>query len=51
MDRVLNRAWAWNGPLVTLLALVLALTAGLLLMRLTPLDGLLFVVLAAGGVD
>ena len=49
MDRVLNRAWAWNGPLVTLLAL--ALPAGLLLMRLTPLDGVLFVVLAAGGVD
>jgi len=49
MGRVLNRALAWNGPLITLL--VLALTAGLLLMRLTPLDGVLFVVLAAGGVD
>ncbi|MBE9507224.1 MAG: hypothetical protein IMY86_04175, partial [Chloroflexi bacterium] len=41
---------AWNGPLITLLALALALTAGLLLIRLTPLDGLLFVVLAVGGV-
>ncbi|MCK4473115.1 MAG: hypothetical protein KAW49_15140, partial [Anaerolineae bacterium] len=50
MDRVLNRALAWNGPLITLLALALALTAGLLLIRLTPLGGLLFVVLAAGGV-
>ena len=50
MDRVLNRALAWNGPLITLLALALALTAGLLLIRLTPLGGLLFVVLAVGGV-
>ncbi len=50
MDRVLNRAWAWNGPLITLLALALALAAGLLLIRLTPLGGLLFVVLAVGGV-
>lgn len=50
MDRVLNRALAWNGPLVTLLALALALAAGLLLVQLVPLDGLLFVVLAVVGV-
>jgi putative inorganic carbon (HCO3(-)) transporter len=50
MGRVLNRALAWNGPLVTLLALALALAAGLLLAQLTPLDGLLFVALAVAGV-
>ncbi len=50
MGRVLNRALAWNGPLVTLLALALALVAGLLLVRLTPLDGLLFVGLTVIGV-
>lgn len=50
MGRVLSRALAWNGPLVTLLALALALLASLLLIRLTPLDGLLFVVLAVVGV-
>ncbi|MDY7076434.1 MAG: O-antigen ligase family protein [Chloroflexota bacterium] len=50
MGRVLNRALAWNGPLVTLLGLALALTAGLLLARLTPLGGALFVVLAVVGV-
>ena len=42
--------WAWNGPLVTLLALALALLAGLLLVWLPPLDGVLFVGLAVGGV-
>jgi len=36
--------------LVTLLALALALAAGLLLIRLTPLGGVLFVGLAVGGV-
>ncbi len=41
---------AWNGPLVTFLGLALALAAGLLLARLTPLGGVLFVVLAVGGV-
>ncbi len=41
---------AWNGPLVTLLGLALALVAGLLLVRLTPLGGVLFVVLAVGSV-
>ena len=41
---------AWNGPLITLLALALALTAGLLLIRLTPLDGVFLVVLVVGGV-
>jgi len=46
----LHRALAWNGPLVTLLALALALTAGLLLIRLTPLDGVFLVVLVVGGV-
>jgi putative inorganic carbon (HCO3(-)) transporter len=50
MDRVLNRALAWNGPVVTFLGLVLALTAGLLLIKLTPLGGALFVLLAVGGV-
>jgi|GEM_PF-128591 len=40
----------WNGPLVTLLGLALALAAGLLLVRLTPLDGALFVGLAVAGV-
>ncbi len=50
MDRVLKRALDWNGPPVTLLGLGLALLAGLLLVRLTPLGGVLFVVLAVGGV-
>jgi O-antigen ligase len=40
---------AWNGPLVTLLALALALGAGLLIVRLPLLDGVLFVVLAVAG--
>ena len=40
---------AWNGPLVTLLALALALGAGLLIVRLPLLDGLLFVVLTVVG--
>jgi putative inorganic carbon (HCO3(-)) transporter len=46
----LSRTLAWNGPLITLLALALALTAGLLLVRLTVLDGVLFVGLAVIGV-
>ena len=46
----LHRALAWNGPLITLLGLALALTAGLLLIRLTPLDGVFLVVLVVGGV-
>jgi len=41
---------AWNGSLVTLLGLTLALAAGLLLIRLTPLGGVLFVGLAILGV-
>ncbi len=41
---------AWNEPLVTLLGLALALLAGLLLIRLTPLGGVLFVGLAVVGV-
>ncbi|HUV89098.1 MAG TPA: O-antigen ligase family protein [Anaerolineae bacterium] len=42
--------WTWNGPLTTLLALALALVTGVLLVRLTPLDGVLFVGLAVAGV-
>ena len=41
---------AWNGPVVTLLGLALALSAGLLLVRLPLLDGILFVGLAVVGV-
>jgi putative inorganic carbon (HCO3(-)) transporter len=41
---------AWNGLLVTLAGLALALAAGLLLVRLTPLGGVLFVGLAVVGV-
>ncbi|HDQ73149.1 MAG TPA: hypothetical protein ENN19_13815, partial [Chloroflexi bacterium] len=41
--------FSWNGPLVTTLGLVLALVAGLLLVRLTPLGGVLFVLLAVLG--
>ena len=41
---------AWNGPLVTFLALALALSAGLLLVRLPLLDGVLLVGLAVVGV-
>jgi putative inorganic carbon (HCO3(-)) transporter len=49
LGRTLSRTLAWGGPLITLLALALALTAGLLLVRLTVLDGVLFVVLAIIG--
>jgi O-antigen ligase len=42
--------WTWNGPLATLLALALALVTGMLLVRLTPLDGVLFAGLAVAGV-
>ncbi len=41
---------AWNGPLVTLAGVALALGAGLLLVRLSPLGGVLFVGLAVVGV-
>ena len=47
---MLNRALAWNGPLVTLLGLALALLAGMLLIRLTLLGAVLFVGLAVVGV-
>ncbi|MCP4535892.1 MAG: O-antigen ligase family protein [Chloroflexi bacterium] len=50
MGRVLNRALAWNGPLVTLMGLMAALFAGLMLVQLTPLGGVLFVVLVVVGV-
>jgi putative inorganic carbon (HCO3(-)) transporter len=50
MGRTLRRALAWNGRLVTLIALAMALAAGLLLIQLAPLDGVLFVLLVAGGV-
>ncbi|HEY68126.1 MAG TPA: O-antigen ligase family protein [Thermoflexia bacterium] len=49
-DIALHRLLAWNGPLITLLGLALALAAGLLLVRLTPLGGVLFVGLAVVGV-
>jgi putative inorganic carbon (HCO3(-)) transporter len=50
MGRVPDRALAWNGPLITLLALALALIAGSLLIRFTALGGVLFVGLAVVGV-
>ena len=50
MGRVLDRTLTWNGRAVTLIGLALALSAGLLLVRLTPLGGVLFVLLAVGGV-
>jgi putative inorganic carbon (HCO3(-)) transporter len=46
----LRRALAWNGPLITLLGLALALVAGLLIVQLSPLDGALFAGLAILGV-
>jgi putative inorganic carbon (HCO3(-)) transporter len=48
--RLRVRYFSWNGPVVTLLGLALAFAAGLLLIRLTPLGGALFVLLAVGGV-
>lgn len=48
--RLCVRNFSWNGPVITLLGLALALVAGLLLIRLTPLGGALFVLLAVGGV-
>ena len=45
-----RRLLAWNGPLITLLGLALALAASLLLIRLTPLGGAFFVLLAVLGV-
>ena len=50
MGRPLQRAFAWNGPLITLIALAAALAAGLLLIQLAPLGGVLFVLLVVGGV-
>lgn len=50
MDRTRSHALAWNGPLVTLLGLTLALAAGLLLTRLTPATGVVVVALCAAGV-
>jgi O-antigen ligase len=49
MGRVLKQATDWNSPVITFLGLALAVTAGLLLIRLTPLGGALFVMLAVGG--
>jgi len=46
----LGHLLAWNGPVVTLLGLALALSAGLLLIQLPPLDGVLVVLLAIVGV-
>jgi putative inorganic carbon (HCO3(-)) transporter len=48
--RLCVRYLSWNGPVITLLGLVLALVAGLLLIKLTPLGGALFVLLAVGSV-
>jgi putative inorganic carbon (HCO3(-)) transporter len=48
--RLCVRHFCWNGPAVTSLGLVFALAAGLLLIKLTPLGGALFVLLAVGGV-
>ena len=50
MGSVLRRASAWNGPLVTSLAMLLALATGLLIIRLSPLGAVLFAVLAIAGV-
>jgi putative inorganic carbon (HCO3(-)) transporter len=50
MGRTLKRILPWNGPLITFIALTAALAGGLLLVQLTPLDGVLFVVLVVGGV-
>jgi len=49
-DIPLRRALAWNGPPITFSGLALALVAGLLLIWLTPLGGVLFVGLAVVGV-
>jgi putative inorganic carbon (HCO3(-)) transporter len=48
--RLCERYFSWNGPVTTLLGLALALVTGLLLIKLTPLGGVLFVLLAVGGV-
>jgi putative inorganic carbon (HCO3(-)) transporter len=50
VGRILKQPLAWNGPLITLVALAAALATGLLLIQLTPLGGVLFVVLVVGGV-
>ncbi len=49
MQRFWTPLLAWNGPVVTLAGLALALAAGLLLVRLSPLGGVLFVGLAVVG--
>ena len=46
MISALDRLRGWHGALITLLAAVLALAAGLLLVRVTPLGGGLLVALA-----
>jgi len=43
----LQRVLAWNGPVVTLVALTIAVGAALLLIRLPPLQGAVFVALLA----
>jgi putative inorganic carbon (HCO3(-)) transporter len=48
--RLCARYFSWNGSAVTSLGLALALVAGLLLIKLSPLGGVLFVLLAVGGV-
>ncbi|RLC66420.1 MAG: hypothetical protein DRI48_04680, partial [Chloroflexi bacterium] len=45
----LSRWLVWNGPVVKLLALGSVVLAALLLIRLTPLGGVLFVVLVVFG--
>lgn len=45
--RRLRRALEWNGPVITWLSLLLALLAGLLLIRLSPLAGAASVALVA----
>jgi putative inorganic carbon (HCO3(-)) transporter len=47
--RLCVRRTSWNGPVITFLGLALAVAAGLLLIRLTPLGGALFILLTVGG--
>ncbi len=46
----LRRLFAWNGPLVTILGLALAVLCGLVVIRLTPLGAVLFVGLGVAAV-
>ncbi len=46
---LLRRGLAWHGPLIAALGLALGILVGLLLIRLTPLGGVLFVLLVIGG--